>query len=80
MEHNEYVALEQQLQTHFEERYVLQNDCTQRQKLITEAQNKMETQIQLMLQKWNIIEKLLWAVVTTTIGILVSSIINLIVK
>ena len=80
MEHNEYVALEQQLQTHFDERYVMQNDCTQRQKLITEAQNKMETQIQLMLQKWNIIEKLLWAVVTTTIGILVSSIINLIVK
>lgn len=80
MEHNEYVALEQQLQTHFDERYVLQNDCTQRQKLITEAQNKMETQIQLMLQKWNIIEKLLWAVVTTTVGILVSSIINLIVK
>lgn len=80
MEHNEYVALEQQLQTHFDERYVLQNDCTQRQKLITEAQNKMETQIQLMLQKWNIIEKLLWAVVTTTVGILVSSIISLIVK
>ena len=80
MEHNEYVALEQQLQTHFDERYVLQNDCTQRQKLITEAQNKMETQIQLMLQKWNIIEKLLWAVVTTTVGILVSSIVNLIVK
>lgn len=80
MEHNDYVVLEQQLQTHFDERYVLQNDCTQRQKLITEAQNKMETQIQLMLQKWNIIEKLLWAVVTTTIGILVSSIINLIVK
>ena len=80
MEHNDYVVLEQQLQTHFDERYVLQNDCTQRQKLITEAQNKMETQIQLMLQKWNIIEKLLWAVVTTTVGILVSSIINLIVK
>lgn len=80
MEHNEYVALEQQLQTHFDERYVLQNDCNQRQKVLTDAQNKMETQIQLMLQKWNIIEKLLWAVVTTTVGILVSSIINLIVK
>lgn len=80
MEHNEYVALEQQLQTHFDERYVLQNDCNQRQKVLTDAQNKMETQIQLMLQKWNIIEKLLWAVVTTTVGILVSSIISLIVK
>lgn len=80
MEHNEYVALEQQLQTHFDERYVLQNDCNQRQKVLTDEQNKMETQIQLMLQKWNIIEKLLWAVVTTTVGILVSSIINLIIK
>jgi hypothetical protein len=80
MEHNEYVALEQQLQTHFDERYVMQTDCSNRQEEMNKRFANDDKRIDLMLQKWNIIEKLLWAVVTTTIGILAASIFGLILK
>ena len=80
MEHNEYVALEQQLQTHFDERYVMQTDCSNRQEEMNKRFANDDKRIDLMLQKWNIIEKLLWAVATTTIGILAASIFSLILK
>lgn len=65
---------------HLDDRYVMKTDCNDNQKKINESLSGVKTKIDLFEQKWNILEKLIWAIATATIGTLVTTTLSLIMR
>ena len=63
-----------------DERYVQQSTCNTIQAHTNVKFANDDKRIDLLLQKWNMLERVLWILVTATCGTLVSSILGLILR
>lgn len=70
----------QELKVIFDDRYVLQTDCNDKQESVNRKFANDDKRIDLVIAKINIWEKLLWAIASASIGALVVSIFELILK
>lgn len=70
----------QELKVVFDDRYVLQMDCNDKQESVNNKFANDDKRIDLVIAKINIWEKLLWAIASASIGALVVSIFELILK
>ena len=68
----------QELKVIFDDRYVLQTDCNDKQESVNQKFANDDKRIDLVIAKINIWEKLLWAIASASIGALVVSIIELV--
>lgn len=76
MEHDEVMKL----QNAFDDRYVLKDDCVERQEMVNKKFANDDKRIELLIQKWNTLEKLVWTIATATVGTLVTTIVQFVVK
>lgn len=70
----------QELKTVFDERYVLQRDCTDTQKKVNKKFADDDKRIEKLIDKLNLWDKLLWAIASASIGALAVSFLELILK
>lgn len=70
----------QELKTVFDERYVLQRDCTDTQKKVNKKFADDDKRIEKLIDRLNLWDKLLWAIASASIGALVLSFLELILK
>lgn len=70
----------QELKVIFDDRYVLKTDCNDKQESVNRKFANDDKRIDLVIAKINIWEKLLWAIASSSIGALVVSIFELILK
>lgn len=70
----------QELKTVFDERYVLQRDCTDTQKKVNKKFADDDKRIEKLIDRLNLWDKLLWAIASASIGALVVSFLELILK
>lgn len=61
-------------------RYVHIEDCNEKQENINNKLANDDKRIDLLIAKFNVLEKLLWAIASASIGALVTSILELIMK
>ena len=64
----------------FDDRYVLQSDCSERQEGINKKFANDDKRIEKLFDKLEIWNKLLWAIATATVGALVVAFLELILK
>jgi hypothetical protein len=64
----------------FDDRYVLQADCSERQEGINKKFANDDKRIEKLFDKLEIWNKLLWAIATATVGALVVAFLELILK
>lgn len=64
----------------FDDRYVLQADCSERQEGINKKLANDDKRIERIFDKLEIWNKLLWAIATATVGALVVAFLELILK
>lgn len=64
----------------FDDRYVIQDDCNTRQTEINKKFSNDDKRIEIIYHDFGTIKKILWVVATSIIGVLVTSIINLILR
>lgn len=64
----------------FDDRYVLQADCSERQEGINKKFANDDKRIERLFDKLEIWNKLLWAIATATVGALVVAFLELILK
>lgn len=64
----------------FDDRYVRQNDCNDRQQKVNERFANDDKRIDKLIDRMNIWNKLLWAIASSSIGALVVSLFELILK
>lgn len=76
MEHDEVMKL----QDVFDDRYILKDDCVERQETVNKKFANDDKRIELLIQKWNTLEKLVWTIATATVGTLVTTIVQVFVK
>lgn len=76
MEHDEVMKL----QDVFDDRYVLKDDCVERQETVNKKFANDDKRIELLIQKWNTLEKLVWTIATATVGTLVTTIVQVFMK
>lgn len=76
MEHDEVMKL----QDVFDDRYVLKDDCVERQETVNKKFANDDKRIELLIQKWNTLEKLVWTIATATVGTLVTTIVQVFIK
>jgi hypothetical protein len=78
------VALEHdditELKRVFDDRYVLQSDCNEKQERVNKKFSNDDKRIELMSHDFDVIKKLMWAVATSSIGALVVAVFELILK
>ena len=67
-----------QIKTELDERYVLQSDCSDTQAKFNGKFANDDKRIEIVIQKFGIVEKLMWAVATSSIGALIVAIFELI--
>lgn len=70
----------QELKTVFDERYVLQRDCTDTQKKVNKKFADDDKRIEKLIDRLNLWDKLLWAIASASIGAVVLSFLELILK
>lgn len=70
----------QELKTVFDERYVLQSDCDSTQRDISKKFANDDKRIDRLIDRMNLWDKLLWAIASASIGALVVSFLELILK
>lgn len=70
----------QELKKVFDDRYVLQSDCDDVQANINKKFANDDKRIDLLSHRMNIWNKLLWTIATTSVGALVTSIFQLVLK
>lgn len=70
----------QELKAVFDERYVLQRDCTDTQKKVNKKFADDDKRIEKLIDRLNLWDKLLWAIASASIGALVLSFLELILK
>lgn len=76
MEHDEVMRL----QDVFDDRYVLKDDCVERQETVNKKFANDDKRIELLIQKWSTLEKLVWIIATATVGTLITTIVQSFVK
>lgn len=67
-----------ELENFFDDRYVMQSDCNERQQGIDKKFANDDKRIDILINKTKTWDKLLWAIASTGIGALIAEIINLI--
>lgn len=70
----------QELKKVFDDRYVLQSDCDDVQKEMNKKFSNDDKRIDKLMDRMNIWNKLLWTIATTSVGALVTSLLQLILK
>lgn len=80
MTHEEVKSLKEELTKDFDNRYVLQNDCDEVQKKTAKKFANDDKRIEIIVNKMNVWNKLLWTIATTSVGALVASVFELIIK
>ena len=68
------------IQDIFDDRYVLKDDCVERQEAVNKKIANDDKRIELLIQKWSTIEKLVGTIATATAGTLVATIAQIIIK
>ena len=76
MEHDEVMRL----QDVFDDRYVLKDDCVERQETVNKKFANDDKRIELLIQKWSTLEKLVGIIATATVGTLITTIVQSLVK
>lgn len=76
MEHDEVMRL----QDVFDGRYVLKDDCVERQETVNKKFANDDKRIELLIQKWSTLEKLVGIIATATVGTLITTIVQSFVK
>lgn len=76
MEHDQIM----EIQGVFDDRYVLKDDCVERQETVNKKFANDDKRIELLIQKWNTLEKLVWTIATATVGTLVTTIVQVFMK
>lgn len=74
------IAEIKELEQHFDERYVKQKDCDDKQEAVNKKFANDDKRIEIIIQKFNIIEKLMWAIATASIGSLIATFWDMITK
>lgn len=64
----------------FDDRYVLQSDCNERQEAVNKKFAKDDKRIEIITHDFGVVKKLMWAVATASIGSLVVAFFELILK
>lgn len=64
----------------FDDRYVLQSDCNEKQEKVNKKFSNDDKRIELITHDFDVIKKLMWAVATSSIGALVVAVFELILK
>lgn len=70
----------QELKTVFDDRYVLQSDCATTQENVSKKLANDDKRIDKLFDRLNLWDKLLWAIASASIGALVVSFLQLILK
>jgi hypothetical protein len=70
----------QELKTVFDDRYVLQSDCATTQEQVSKKLANDDKRIDKLFDRLNLWDKLLWAIASASIGALVMSFLELILK
>lgn len=70
----------QEIKKELDDRYVLQNDCDDIQRETNKKFANDDKRIELLSHRMNVWNKLLWTIATTSIGALVTSVLQLILK
>lgn len=70
----------QEIKKVLDDRYVLQSDCDETQEKMNKKFANDDKRIDLLSHRMNVWNKLLWTIATTSIGALVTSILQLILK
>lgn len=68
------------LEKFFDDRYVIQEDCNTRQNEVNKKFSNDDKRIEIISHDFGAIKKILWIVATSMIGVLVTSILNLILR
>jgi hypothetical protein len=68
------------LAKHFDERYVMKSDCNERQESVNKRFANDDKRIEKLIDRLNLWDKLLWAIAASSIGALVISFFELILK
>lgn len=76
------LTLEQitEIQDAFNDRYVCKDDCVERQEYVSKSFANDDKRIELLIQKWNTLEKLIWTIATATVGTLITTLIQMFAK
>ena len=69
-----------ELKTVFDDRYVLQSDCSEKQENVNKKFAKDDKRIEIISHDFGVIKKLMWAVATASIGSLVVAFFELVLK
>lgn len=69
-----------ELKTVFDDRYVLQSDCSEKQENVNKKFAKDDKRIEIISHDFGVVKKLMWAVATASIGSLVVAFFELILK
>lgn len=64
----------------FDDRYVLQSDCNDKQELVNKKFSNDDKRIEIISHDFGVIKKLMWAVASASIGSLVVAFFELILK
>lgn len=70
----------QELKKVFDDRYVLQSDCNDKQELVNKKFSNDDKRIEIISHDFGVIKKLMWAVASASIGSLVVAFFELILK
>lgn len=70
----------QELKNVFDDRYVLQSDCNDKQESVNKKLANDDKRIDILLDKFGTVGKLLWVIASSVIGALVLELLGLILK
>ena len=68
------------LEEHFDDRYVLKSDCNEKQEAVNKRFTNDDKRIDKLIDRMNLWNKLLWAIASSSIGALVVSFFELVLK
>lgn len=70
----------QELKKVFDDRYVLQSDCNDKQEIINKKFSNDDKRIEIISHDFGVVKKLMWVVASSSIGSLVVAFFELILK
>lgn len=76
LDHNDIMELKKV----FDDRYVLQNDCNEKQEAINKKFANDDKRIDIIFHDFSVIKKLMWTVASASIGSLITAIFEIIIK
>lgn len=76
IDHNDITELKKV----FDDRYVMQSDCSERQENINKKFANDDKRIEKLMERFNVWDKLLWVIASAVVSALVVALIDLILK